>query len=361
MNVIISSGLTDKKFISKVLPLSIHENIEKIYVIRKNKIHMDKAINYNPPKFLTDHFSFEIFRFITFLYLLLFKKIDFILALGFIPHGFLAGIMGKIFHKPVIQSFLGNDFLWAHNHPVFFRLVKSARIVITRGSKTKEELMGMGIQEDKIYYPANVVNFENIPVEQQKTTVYDLIFLGTLWPLKRIDILLQALHLVKQKYDYPGFKLAIVGGGDDNLEKSLRETAEELSLTNNVYFLGWQKDIYFFLNQARIFILTSEYEGLPTALIEGLACGLPAIAPDVSNIVTVAIHNYNSLLVPVGDVEGFAEQIHRLLTDAELYERLSKNALKIREEKREEYSLEYTANVWEKILVQLSYSPPGRG
>jgi len=96
------------------------------------------------------------------------------------------------------------------------------------------------------------------------------------------------------------------------------------------------------------------------AMIEAMACGLPCVISDVSDIPTVAIHDHNALLVPVGDVDGFADQILRLLTDHELYDRLSANALKIREERQYEYSLENTVNTWNVFLKKLTEKPLNR-
>jgi glycosyltransferase involved in cell wall biosynthesis len=100
--------------------------------------------------------------------------------------------------------------------------------------------------------------------------------------------------------------------------------------------------------------MTSEYEGLPMAMIEALSCGLPCIMPDVSNISTIAIHEKNSLSVPSGDMQGFAEQIYRLLTNDKLYKRLSMNAIKIRDDKAFEYSLENATNLWNSILDNIA-------
>lgn len=99
---------------------------------------------------------------------------------------------------------------------------------------------------------------------------------------------------------------------------SLKMT-REYGLSNNVHFAGQQADIYGYLKRSKVFIMTSEAEGLPMAMIEALSCGVPCIMPDDSDINTVAIHEMNSLVVPVGDVEAFAESIKRLLTDETLY------------------------------------------
>ena len=99
--------------------------------------------------------------------------------------------------------------------------------------------------------------------------------------------------------------------------------------------------------------MTSEYEGFPMAMVEAMSCGLPCILPDISNIPTLAKHEYNSLLVPVGDTEKYANGIYNLLNDVELYEKLAENSVKIREQKKHEYSLENSIQLWTQVLNKI--------
>ena len=270
-----------------------------------------------------------------------------------IPHGILAGLFAKIFKKPIIQNIIGSDLPRSLKSSYIFKFISNADIVMTRGEKTKKVLVSKGIEEERIYCVPNVFSFNTIPLVKKKTIYeYDLIFVGNIINVKRIDILFKALNIVKQHYLCKDFKLALVGDG--NLKQKMKALASELHISNNVSFLGYQEDVYSILNKSKVFIMTSEYEGLPMAMIEAMSCGLPCIMPDVSNIPEVAIHDYNALLVSVGDVEGFAKQIYTLLTDDELYKRLSNNALKLRDEKEYEYSLENAANIWKEILAKIS-------
>ena len=89
------------------------------------------------------------------------------------------------------------------------------------------------------------------------------------------------------------------------------------------------------------------------AMIEAMSCGLPCIVPDDADITTLAKHEYNALVVPVGDTEGFANSISRLLTDQPLYDKLTQNARKIVTEKKEEYSLQNISVIWRQILTTI--------
>jgi glycosyltransferase involved in cell wall biosynthesis len=102
-----------------------------------------------------------------------------------------------------------------------------------------------------------------------------------------------------------------------------------------------------------MFMMTSEADGLPMAMIEGLATGLPCVVPEDADITTVAKHDENALIVQVGDVDGFANAIFRLLDDPELYGRLSDGARQLRIDKAHEYSLAGISEVWDGVLVML--------
>ena len=267
-------------------------------------------------------------------------------------HGFYGAIFGIIYIKKVIQNIIGNEILLILKNRILLKLIKNADIVITRGLNSKNLLITHGIQKHKIYYPPNVFNFDDVPLlSSPKKYKYDIIYIGALAKIKRLDILLKALHILKSKYNIQNFKATIVGTGP--LEKYLKKLTKQLNLTHNISFLGKQNNIYPLLHQSKIFAMTSDYEGFPMAMVEAMSCGLPCIMPDISNITSVAINEYNSLLVSVGNTEKYAAAIYQLLTDNVLYEKLAKNALKIREEKRVEYSLENVTNIWEQILAQL--------
>lgn len=268
-------------------------------------------------------------------------------------HGVLAAWVGKICRKPVIQNIIGDEHLLMQQHCWIEKIILSASIVITRGNVTKQQLIDRGMSAERIFPIPNVFEFTKVSIPLNVQKEFDLIYIGVLSQLKRPDILLNAVHHVKTNYQTI-VSLAIIGDGEREAEcKSL---TEKLGLQRQVRFFGHQSDIYPFLHRSRIFIMTSDHEGFPMVMIEAMACGLPCIMPDVSNIPEVARHNENALLAPVGDVETFAKHIHALVTDNELYRRLSAGAYKIRQEKSVEYSLSAISEKWEMAFRQLGIS-----
>ena len=105
--------------------------------------------------------------------------------------------------------------------------------------------------------------------ERRRSKKYDLVTLGRLVPEKRLDLLIKAVYLVKKRY--PRIQVAIAGEG--HLRNKLISLTKKLKLESNINFLGFStspQDIY---NSSKIFIPTSETEGLPRSMIEAMSCG----------------------------------------------------------------------------------------
>jgi glycosyltransferase involved in cell wall biosynthesis len=120
--------------------------------------------------------------------------------------------------------------------------------------------------------------------------------------------------------------LRILFAGDGELRTALQTQTLELGLKNNVHFLGNRNDIPQLLAASDFFILPSLWEGLPMALIEAMASGLPIIATRVSGTNQVMVHGETGLLVAPGNSEELAHAIRELLLDPLMAFRMGKIA-----------------------------------
>ena len=140
---------------------------------------------------------------------------------------------------------------------------------------------------------------------------------------KGVDVLLKAS--AKALAALPGWHLAIVGDGP--LRHDLQTLAGELGIAENVVWHGHVSDPISLLSAARFFVLTSRFEGLPNALLEAMACGLPAIVSDASpGPLELVGKEEAGLIVPVGDIDATAAAIERLARDEDLCARLARAA-----------------------------------
>lgn len=110
---------------------------------------------------------------------------------------------------------------------------------------------------------------------------------------KNYPNLLNASKLLKEKK--PNFKLLIAGDGE--LRDKIERLIQELNLMDNVILLGRRSDISRLMSACDLFVLSSDYEGLPTVLIEAISCQARVVSTDVSGASEI-INGYG-VIVPV--------------------------------------------------------------
>jgi glycosyltransferase involved in cell wall biosynthesis len=129
----------------------------------------------------------------------------------------------------------------------------------------------------------------------------------------------------------PTVELFIYGEGEqrDKLEKLITQ----LNISNRVHLAGMSKDVVSCYAQADIFVLFSHGEGYPNVLMEALAVGLPCISADcpIGGPADMIMEGENGTLVRCDDEEALANKIINLLSDEEMKEKYSGNAIRIRE------------------------------
>lgn len=165
------------------------------------------------------------------------------------------------------------------------------------------------------------------PCEFENRNHTDICAVGRLTKQKGYDILLQAYSLFRETH--PTHHLHIYGEG--GLRESIEQLIDELNLQEAVTLHGSVPNVMFQVQSAGMFVLPSRFEGMPNALMEAMACGLPCIAADCDfGPAELIIDGENGLLVPTEDPTALAEAMSRLADDKTLAQTLSKNALRIR-------------------------------
>jgi glycosyltransferase involved in cell wall biosynthesis len=119
-------------------------------------------------------------------------------------------------------------------------------------------------------------------------------------------------------------RLLLVGEG--RLRPHLEELARQLGIQEGVVFAGVRADIPQILRHCYCFVLPSRWEGLPNALLEAMACGLPCVATRVSGSEDVIEDGVNGLLVPPEQPEALCEALRRMLRNPEEAARLGRAA-----------------------------------
>jgi glycosyltransferase involved in cell wall biosynthesis len=143
-----------------------------------------------------------------------------------------------------------------------------------------------------------------------------VLYAGRLRTRKAVAVLVQAFAAVAAKV--PGATLVLAGDGEQR--PSLERQASELGIAGRLRFLGAlpRAEMAALYARADVFCLPSTYEGMPLAILEAMAHGLPVVATAVSGNPEAVEDGVSGLLVPPEDSERLAEALIRLLADADL-------------------------------------------
>ena len=164
---------------------------------------------------------------------------------------------------------------------------------------------------------------------------------------KGIDVLLQAWYLVHQQA--PQARLIIVGSG--YLQAQLECMAKELGIAASIEFAGLQSDVPGQLHRGSLAVLPSRWEGMPNALLEAMACGLPCVATRVSGSEDIIQHGVNGLLVESEDYQDMAQALLTLLRDPGLAQKYGRNA---RETVERQYSFEQVMDRYVQLYQRIT-------
>lgn len=163
-------------------------------------------------------------------------------------------------------------------------------------------------------------------------------------PKKQLD-LIQACEKLK---NLP-WELSFVGDGTQLSE--VQHYVQIHQLQERVRFYGAMKSIESPLKVSQIFVLLSDYEGLPLSILEAMQAGLPIIASDVGGVKEAVIDEENGFLIPKQNQEILLERLTQLLTDASLREQMGKRS---REFFNEQFTFEnmyfQTKNVYHNVV-----------
>ena len=233
------------------------------------------------------------------------------------------------------------------------KVLREAEMILVTGEEDREFMLQEGRSPDSVYAVRGGVDL-SVPqsVPEPKEKKFDAVFIGRLHPQKGPLELLEVWNQLVQRK--PDAHLAIIGSGP--MDAQCRAKAEQLGLAKNVEFFGFRDGVekYKIIKSARIVVHPAVFDSGGMAAAEALCCGLPGVSFDLS-----ALQSYYPcgwLKARPGDLAGFADCLHRLLTDETLYAATSKDAYAA--------GLEWDWNVrakaiWEAIERGIGKSPQG--
>jgi GalNAc-alpha-(1->4)-GalNAc-alpha-(1->3)-diNAcBac-PP-undecaprenol alpha-1,4-N-acetyl-D-galactosaminyltransferase len=303
--------------------------------------------------------SFGIFNFVvnnftrTINYLKCLKKINPEVVISFTDNANVYAVLYNSFaKKPLIIA--------QRTNPYFNTLPKSIRFLPRFIYKRANAIVVQTLQTIDIYQNLK------IPLPKITEVVYNPLNKDIYRPLdniKRTNIVLAVGRLYnKDKHfdklidvfnatDNDQWQLHIAGDGPDR--KMLEDKIAKLQLSAKILLLGSIKDLAPLYQAAKIFVLTSEFEGFPNALCEAMANGCACISYDCATGPSEIIENEsNGILVAPGKQEEFAQQLNSLMHNEATINRFSKAAYHLREVLDEERIMQQWEQLINKIVPQ---------
>lgn len=173
--------------------------------------------------------------------------------------------------------------------------------------------------QKKIFVVPNAIDekFLNIPKRERKT-IEHFISVGRIHPQKNQKMMIEAFEMMKRKTGNPNVTLVIYGRSKKyciETEKEIKKLIKKDGLEECVFLPGWSEDIEKVYEEADAFVFSSDYEGMPNALMEAMSAGLPCISTNCQTGPSDLISSgENGILVPVGDKEAMAEAMSYFVT-----------------------------------------------
>lgn len=203
-------------------------------------------------------------------------------------------------------------------------VLRRADLFVAISSEVAAELRGAGVPESRIRLVPNFVDVDHYRPAAEKGRlrrelllpegVAIVLFAGRLTPQKGLPHLLEAWSRLAARRR--GALLVLLGDG--SAAADLKAAGSRLGIAASVRFAGATDNVRDYLQAADLFVLPSLSEGMPNALLQAMACGLPCVATNIGGARDMISDGSDGLLVEPGDAAALGGAIARLLTDGAL-------------------------------------------
>jgi len=203
-------------------------------------------------------------------------------------------------------------------------LIERANKITTVAHSVAMELREYGLNSKDVEVIGNGVDEKIFTPIKNKVDEKYILYSGRLDYRKGLFDLIESSKIICQVH--PELSFVITGKGI--LVDKLKRRVNESGLKNNFNFVGFvsREKLIQLYQQATIYVLPSHYEGLPTVLLEAMACGCPVVATSVSGNLDVLTQDHDGILVPPKSPDKIAEAVLKLLDDEKMMNTLGINA-----------------------------------
>ena len=258
-------------------------------------------------------------------------KPDVLVAHGFSEHlwGRYAGLLAKVPHLVHVEHNTRERYsAWRRAQARW--LARRTDRIVGCSEGVRQALLAMGMPADRTVAIPNGVRLE--PFAQADAHPFaqripGIVMVARFSKQKDHATLLRALGVLRERGLSPPLQLA--GGGKDLHRKPLEKLAVELGIEGQVQFLGVVRDVPERLMTHQLAVLSTHYEGMPLALLEGMAAGCAVIGSAVPGVREVLEDGVDGLLVAESDPVALADALEQVMRDPEDAARMAANARRV--------------------------------
>lgn len=270
---------------------------------------------------------------------------------SFLPENNIRSILvGKVVKIPTIISVRvdpkmeGNSF----GKKIARRLLYNYADLVVLQNYGAKDRFGKWFKANCIVIP-NFVNeiFLQCPFVEERSK--KIVAVGRLSKQKNFAMLIDAFKRLREKNEiFKEYILVIYGEGEER--GRLEHQIKALELEDKVFLPGNSNKIRDEICDASLFVLSSDFEGVPNVLLEAMALGIPSIATDIPNRACQEIikDKENGLLIPVGSLDKLVEAMSYMLINKEEANKMGKNATKYM---KNHYSPNVVYDCWEENIM----------
>lgn len=229
----------------------------------------------------------------------------------------------------------------------------SVQALIPVSRSLERYLVEQGFSPRRIFtVPNGVPTPGPLPARPSPTGVWRIGAVALFRPRKGMEVLLKAAaHLLRQGRT---LRVVAVGGFETPAyEQDIRTLADSLGISEHVDWLGFTRDVNQALAQLDVMVLPSLYgEGMPMAVLEAMAVGVPVVASDVEGIPEVLEHGRTGLVVPPSNDQALAAELAALMDGHHDWSRLRHQAYQLQSERYSSRSMaRAVSDVYAQVLA----------
>jgi glycosyltransferase involved in cell wall biosynthesis len=278
------------------------------------------------------------------------------LAFFGVPSGAVALFLKKLYHIPYIISLRGGDVpgFRPYDFKTFHKLIgpflhviwHAADAVIANSNGLRDLAVAFDPHIDIPIIP-NGVDGAYYTSSVREWSPARLFSVGRIVYQKGLDLGLRALAQLKD------INWHWYIAGDGSQMDALQSLARELGISERASFLGWQsrEELAIDYHRANLFLFPSRHEGMPNAVLEAMASGLPVVATKIAGSEEIVVDGVTGLLVDPEDVDSLRDSLRKLIVDETMRRKMGHAS---RQRVEEEYTWEKVARQYSEYLVKIS-------